>query len=65
VGAKRNTAPAEVRAALRRAEIWPARAREIRELEAKDGPSAIKRVIRLHAIDDRHRQRRLVAYRAI
>jgi hypothetical protein len=41
------------------------RAREICELEAKDAPSAIKRVIRLYAIDDRYRQHRLVAQRMV
>ena len=39
------------------------KARDICELEAKDAPSAIKRVIRLYEIDDPFRQERLVAYR--
>jgi len=41
------------------------RAREICELEAKDAPSAIKRVIREHGINDPFRQKRLVAYRVL
>jgi len=41
------------------------RAREICELEAKDAPSAIKRVIREYGIDDPHRQHRLVAQRVV
>jgi len=39
------------------------RARHICELEAKDAPSAIKRVIRDYGIDDRHRRSRLSAHR--
>jgi hypothetical protein len=46
-------------------QIGGSRAREICELEAKDAPSAIKRVIRLYAIDDPHRQQRLIAYRVV
>jgi len=41
------------------------RSRDICELKAKDAPSAIKRVIRLYAIDDPHRQHRLVAQRMV
>jgi hypothetical protein len=41
------------------------RARDICELEARNAPSAIKRAIRLYAIDDPHRQRRLVAQRVV
>jgi hypothetical protein len=38
---------------------------EICELEAKDAPSAIKRVIREYGIDDPHRRKRLTAYRVV
>jgi len=41
------------------------RAREICELEAKDAPSAIKRVIREYGINDPFRRQRLVAQRVV
>jgi hypothetical protein len=41
------------------------RAREICELKAKDASSAIKSAIRPYAIEDPHRQQRLIAYRVI
>ena len=44
-------------------QIGGSRACEICELEGKDAPSAIKRAIRLYAIDDPFRQQRLIAYR--
>ena len=47
------------------AQIGGPKAREICELEAKDATAAIKRVIREYGIDDRHRQKRLIAYRAV
>jgi len=41
------------------------RSRDICELEARNAPAAIKRAIRLYAIDDPHRQQRPIAQRLV